>query len=454
MRSYLVSDLHQQWLDTDKQPVVLFSSSTPIQPVPVEKPAPVAIPVETFAPVLEDLRDSWEELEPVVLSEDRTMDQVEDLPEELPEVLEITSVAASVPVETARVSVAWHRQAKWALQRHIQGIQSQVRAIRPPVLPRAPQLPPLSLPTLPTFTWPGFSWKAPAVTLPKIQAPRIPRPTWPHLALPRLKLPSWEIPEPPRFQIPRISIQWPKITVPSITLPWQQIYKWGSRFAFSGALAALVMFLAPIVVIETQTRVHQVRQQLASIRLYSRDETVVPPSTPTPPPEPEIKTVEDFFSIEVPRLGISSRVIPNVNTGNSADYESALKIGVAHAEGTGLPGDLSHNKTMYFFAHSTNAAFNIQRYNAQFYALKDTKPGDVIKVRYWGEDHWYEIEETKIVEATDTSYLAPQTERELLVLQTCYPPGTTWKRLVVIATPTSAPDEGSLGSTPSAQLAQ
>ncbi|MCD8484243.1 sortase [Candidatus Woesebacteria bacterium] len=31
--------------------------------------------------------------------------------------------------------------------------------------------------------------------------------------------------------------------------------------------------------------------------------------------------------------------------------------------------------------------------------------------------------------------MAPQTEREQLILQTCYPPGTTWKRLLIIAVP-------------------
>lgn len=154
---------------------------------------------------------------------------------------------------------------------------------------------------------------------------------------------------------------------------------------------------------------------------------------PSPTAEPEINTAHDYFSVDFPRLNISSRIIPNVDPGSATDYEASLKLGVAHAKGTGLPDDTSENKTIYLFAHSTNAAFNIQRYNAQFYALKDSIAGDSINVRYWGQDYEYIVEEIKIVDANDTTYLQPQTDRELLILQTCYPPGTTWKRLVVIA---------------------
>ena len=44
----------------------------------------------------------------------------------------------------------------------------------------------------------------------------------------------------------------------------------------------------------------------------------------------------------------------------------------------------------------------------------------------------YAVRSTAVLSAQDTRYLVPQKEKEQLVLQTCYPPGTSWKRLVVV----------------------
>lgn len=266
-----------------------------------------------------------------------------------------------------------------------------------------------------------ISW--PKITLPQLPEVRITLPALPSLsALPKFSLPSFSNIAFPAF---------PHIPTPS----WAYVLKWGSNLAYGTAIAAFVMFFTPIIVIESQSHWRKLQSQLVDIQLQSQTNTPVVP-TPTPTPEPEINSVEDYFSLEFPRLKIASRIIPNVDASDTKEYESALKIGVAHAAGTALPDDTDQNKTIYLFAHSTNATFNIQRYNAKFYALKDSVAGDEIKVRYWGKDYTYIVQETKIVDADDTSYLEPQMDEERLVLQTCYPPGTTWKRLVVIATPT------------------
>lgn len=288
------------------------------------------------------------------------------------------------------------------------------------------RLPDLQLPTIPKF---------PSISVPDIRVPALDLPS---VSLPRIQAPT--LPELPNFGAlfqNLFSKRLEAIREWFFNLPWQRILHWGSVAAYGGAVAAVVLFFAPIVLLEGQAQWRKISSHIASTRLQSQ---VVEPA-PTPLPGPEITNVNDYFSLEIPSLDISSRVIPNVNAGDPKDYEDSLKIGIAHAAGTGLPGDTNENKTIYFFAHSTNGTFNIQRYNAQFYALKDTKPGDIIKVRYWGEDYWYAIEETKIVEADDVSYLQPQTDREQLVLQTCYPPGTTWKRLIVIAVPVEASNE-------------
>ncbi|MEK9147051.1 MAG: sortase [Patescibacteria group bacterium] len=143
------------------------------------------------------------------------------------------------------------------------------------------------------------------------------------------------------------------------------------------------------------------------------------------PPDPN-------FSIIVEKIGASATVVPNVDAASKSTYEAALRRGVAHALGTAFPGQTG---VTYLFAHSTDTIFNVPRYNAVFYLLWDLKPQDKIVVFFDGVRHDYIVTETKITEPQDVSYFTLQTPEQILVLQTCYPPGTTWKRLLVIAKP-------------------
>jgi sortase A len=73
------------------------------------------------------------------------------------------------------------------------------------------------------------------------------------------------------------------------------------------------------------------------------------------------------------------------------------------------------------------------RYNAVFYLLDKLTIGDEIQSVYKNELYKYQMVQREILLPNDTKYLVPQNLAEKLVLQTCYPPGTTWKRLIVIA---------------------
>jgi sortase A len=238
-------------------------------------------------------------------------------------------------------------------------------------------------------------------------------------------------------------IAFPEITLalslPEVPLPTRhrvsQTLDWASRFSLAFAVALALLFAGPIAILETQSLVSR------AVRLIEPAKNDLIATAPEPlsaaTMEPNITSPKDIFSISFPDLGIESTITPNVDPADPKAYRDALKEGIAHAAGTGLPGQLDVNKTIYLFAHSTDGTWNINRYNAQFYALKDAQPGQLVTVRFWGEDFRYRITETKIVAADDTSSLQPQFETEKLVLQTCYPPGTTWKRLLVIAEPAS-----------------
>lgn len=163
----------------------------------------------------------------------------------------------------------------------------------------------------------------------------------------------------------------------------------------------------------------QTKSQLGNIKTTTT-QIITPPDT--------------LYSIVIPKIGASSRVIINVDPSNETEYLAALKEGIAHAKGTVFPG---MKGTSFYFAHSTDNFWDVGRYNAVFYLLKDLSVGDDIYLFFNNYRYNYKVTDTKIVDPNDVSALvdAQKDTEEKIVLQTCWPPGTTWKRLLVTAKP-------------------
>lgn len=138
------------------------------------------------------------------------------------------------------------------------------------------------------------------------------------------------------------------------------------------------------------------------------------------------------FSILIPKIGANAAVIANVNAAKEREYLAALKKGVAHAAGTAFPGS---GGNVYLFAHSTDYFWNVGSYNAVFYLLYKLEKGDEVNVYFEGKRHIYTVEDKKIVDPHEVQYITRKTDKEILTLQTCWPPGTTLKRLLVFAKP-------------------
>jgi len=138
------------------------------------------------------------------------------------------------------------------------------------------------------------------------------------------------------------------------------------------------------------------------------------------------------FSLYIAKIDLDTTVIPNVDATDPEAYKAALKQGVAHARGTAFPGQ---KKMIYIFGHSTDYAWNVETYNALFYQIKDLNTGDIIETRLGDKITNYEVKEKAVVAADDMSLIEKHFHDDVLILQTCYPPGTTWKRLLVVASP-------------------
>jgi len=155
---------------------------------------------------------------------------------------------------------------------------------------------------------------------------------------------------------------------------------------------------------------------------YQVNKTITKEENLTPP--------NKDFSIVIPKLGAVAPIIKNVDPYNKNVFLPALKKGVAHAKGTSFPNE---NGNVYLFAHSTDAFYNVGTYNAVFYLIGKLEENDEIKIYFNNIEYSYRVTEKKVVNANDSHYLIQKTNEEILTLQTCYPPGTTLKRLVVIA---------------------
>jgi len=201
------------------------------------------------------------------------------------------------------------------------------------------------------------------------------------------------------------------------------------------SLTALYLFIGPIVLSEIAFRIRETKKE--AVRIVQNQ----------PAPEHKIKfadllgevefetipaPVDADFGIVIPKINVNSRVVPNIDADSPQEFTQALKVGVAHAAGTAFP---DQNGTTFIFGHSTNYAWNVSRYNAIFYQIKDLKIGDEINLFYKGRRFYYKVTDQKVVGAKDTSFLNDHSVSKQLVLQTCWPPGTTKERLLVFAKP-------------------
>lgn len=140
------------------------------------------------------------------------------------------------------------------------------------------------------------------------------------------------------------------------------------------------------------------------------------------------------FSLIITKIGINAPIVLNVDPANEKQYKEALRFGVAHAKNTATP---DNKGTIYLFGHSSNFLWDKGSYNQIFYLLPKMEKGDEIILVYQGINFVYQVSEKKMVEADDLSYLLSSENENRLVLQTCWPPGTDWKRYVVVAVPKS-----------------
>lgn len=148
------------------------------------------------------------------------------------------------------------------------------------------------------------------------------------------------------------------------------------------------------------------------------------------PDQSDIVPYNTDFAIVIPKINANYPVIANIDPRDPHQYQIALSKGVAHAKGTVFPGQIGN---VFLFAHSAGDFYSANHYNAVFYLLSKLSPGDKIYLFYQSEQYTYTVSDIAKVNPETIAYLNQHPSAKTLTLMTCWPPGTTLKRLVVSA---------------------
>jgi len=207
----------------------------------------------------------------------------------------------------------------------------------------------------------------------------------------------------------------------------------GTLLVVAGLLL-LVLIFTPVVIQEINYQLRSLTQPEVTV-ISSPDEAqkLEAATTTELKFQPTVLVPKSFdFSLVIPKIGVNSLVFPDIDSSNEAEYLPVLKEGVAHAKYSSLPNQPG---AVFLFSHSTDSFYNIGRYNAEFFLLRKLETGDEIYLFYQNQHYKYVVAEKKVVDPDQVSTEVNQTKGNVLILQTCHPPGTTLQRLLIFSTP-------------------
>lgn len=132
----------------------------------------------------------------------------------------------------------------------------------------------------------------------------------------------------------------------------------------------------------------------------------------------------------VPVLNIDAPIQWSVEDEKSKT-DAALLNGVVQLSNSSLPGQTGN---IYITGHSSNYAWEKSNYNTIFGHLDKMENDDLIYLKYNDKNFVYKVTDKKILSADDLSLVDQNNSSiEQLSLVTCWPVGTSDKRLAVLA---------------------
>lgn len=202
--------------------------------------------------------------------------------------------------------------------------------------------------------------------------------------------------------------------------------KTGGFFLFGLAVGFIILFFVPVFYAEAVYRKYKIENSFSEKPVFAAART----SKETLSRSIDSQTAKYKFNLWVPSVGINTKVTAFVDPDSKENYSEALEDGLALARGTFLPG---RGRLSYIFGHSSVYPGN--SVDAILYPLNYVKKGDEIYVYIENKVISYRVADKKIVPPQDVKFLTSELDKNQLIIQTCWPPNTSWERLLIIAKP-------------------
>lgn len=193
-------------------------------------------------------------------------------------------------------------------------------------------------------------------------------------------------------------------------------------FLFLSGFIILLFIFGPILKDYLQYEIDKLSNIKYSLDVKPEDQTS------------NLKTItpkDTAFGIVIPKIEVNEKIFAEIDPTNPNVYLPVLKKGVAHSKGSGYPDKLGN---VFLFAHSSDAFYNVSQYNAVFFLIGKLENDDEVDIFYKDIRYIYKVVSKVVVSPEGLSdYVKKNTDENSLTLQTCYPPGTSLNRLIVIA---------------------
>ena len=170
---------------------------------------------------------------------------------------------------------------------------------------------------------------------------------------------------------------------------------------------------------------------ILSLAIYSQSKKA---NNTTPPPKSAATAkptvVEDSYTLTINKTNITAPIIVNVDGNNKEAYDKSLESGVAQLNGTALPGKAGNT---FIFGHSSFYTWKPGEYKKIFKDLNNLETGDEIIINSNVSRYIYRVSDKQIVMPDRVDVVDQNYSEKKLTLMTCWPIGSSEKRLVVIA---------------------
>ena len=144
----------------------------------------------------------------------------------------------------------------------------------------------------------------------------------------------------------------------------------------------------------------------------------------------EITQAKENSHLSIPSLGVAAPII-YVGSREKDVFEEALKKGIVHYPTSALPGYQGQTELL---GHSAPDNWPDINYDNVFSRLDELEKGDKIFLQFGEGKYTYRVVKKKVLEPGEEIFPSPLTNSDyLLVLVSCWPPGSSQRRIAVMA---------------------